>query len=65
MRRMRMLLVLVGVFFLVVLAIPWASADECDGTEIARILCPGPAGRIYVCQDSHSGLPVVHHHCRF
>lgn len=66
MRRLRMLLVLGGVFYLMFMAIPWASADGCDEGEVllAKILCPGPAGYIYVCQDLHSGIPLVHHHCR-
>jgi hypothetical protein len=65
MRRMRMLFVLGGAFFLMFTAIPLAAADPCPDAEIARILCPSPGGDyIYVCQDAHSGLPLVHQHCR-
>jgi hypothetical protein len=66
MRRLRMLLVLGGAFFLMFVSIPSASADcNLDEVELARIRCPGPAGYIYVCQNVHSGLPLAHHHCRF
>lgn len=66
MRRIRMLLVLGGAFFLMFLAIPMASADPCDENEVelARVLCPVGTGYIYVCQDIHSGIPLAHQHCR-
>ena len=67
MRRLRTFLVSIGVFYLMFFAIPWASADGCDFGErlIARVLCPvGQEGYIYVCQDLHSGVPLVHHHCK-
>jgi hypothetical protein len=51
----------VGLFFLI-FTIPGIALADCPETELARILCPGGGGRIFVCQDHH-GVVTVHHHC--
>ena len=48
--------------FLLIFTIPGVALATCPETELARVMCPGGGGRIYVCQDHH-GVVTVHHHC--
>ena len=62
-RVLRYLCAVGAALFLLVFSIPAvAYADPCPEGEVARILCPGGVGRIYVCIDHH-GIITVHNHC--